>query len=220
MATTSKVNDAIVNVTPARSITQPAPSSSHILTQPLPTFSQLPSSIVTARVQQVKESQTDRMEKSSKLDQFLKIVNLSCPVHFMTSGKLVTHEGPFRSFHPTFPFEDYLAFKKKFIFERYTYCYYCGSPQDHKGRSEAPSCHRNAGFRGKPCPWADFPQVVVFMIWHDAGGVRSEMMENFKLEGATSYDKFMAWCKKEDSHAGEFTKLLEVFLWYCEKYLA
>jgi hypothetical protein len=113
-----------------------------------------------------------------------------------------------------FPFSDYKEFKKAFIYEKYTYCYYCGSPQDRNRNGEAPHCHRDAGFSKGPCLWADFPYAVVFSIWHTKG-LQEEMLAAFGLD--RDYGKFVAWCKEEHAQRGEFTKMLEVFLWYCKK---
>jgi hypothetical protein len=54
----------------------------------------------------------------------------------------------------------------------------------------------------------------------DAEDIRKEMVTNFGLEGATSYKEFVAWCVVERQDEGEYTKMMEVFLWYCEKHLA
>ena len=117
-----------------------------------------------------------------------------------------------------FTHKHYINFKRSFVYARFTYCYYCGSPQDQNWNGKAPACHKQAGFGSKPCPWADFPYAVVYSIWH-TGQVREKMISNFRLEMAMSYDKFRKWCTEEYSDKGEYTKMLEVFLWYCNEQL-
>jgi hypothetical protein len=186
---------------------------------------------IAAREKWVREGRTARQEKSCALSGFLSTVEGHCPVHFVTSaGQLEKHATaasnggssfqscPLGGSRDRFPFTKYLEFKKKFTFEPYTYCYYCGSPQDQNGRREAPVCHLRpgVGFGGKLCPWADFPFAVVFSIWHTKH-FREEMMATFGLDKAMSDDEFAAWCNEEDAGAGEYFKLLEVFMWFCKK---
>jgi hypothetical protein len=274
IATTSIVKPTIVtgivrwNTTGSNS--QPIPSSRRgtLLTQVSPPvqvrpFSQPPSGVVhdrghggnasgsfDTRAHLHQQSIINRLGKSHDLDGFLKIIRGHCPVHFATSGELVTGCEPLKPKDPleppprpcplwkesqerlsarggtdtgsetTFPLRDYLAFKKGFKYEPYTYCHFCGSPQDYKGSKEAPDCHRTAGYGKKFCRWADFPQVVVFSIWCAARAedVRKEMVANFQLKEPMSDDEFATWCTTEDKVGGEYTKMMEVFLWYCRKH--
>jgi hypothetical protein len=178
-----------------------------------------------ARELEVLASEVKRLERSRRLDRFLNLVKGACPVHFVTTGQLLKGHSSIElcqldSAGTTFPLSDFRAFKKKFCYKAFCYCFHCGSPQDHKGNGEALPCHRKAGFGHKLCPWADFPYAVVFSIWH-VEDVRREMMANFQMEeAATPYDRFKAWCTEEHSDRGEYTKMLEVFVWYCEKVLA
>ena len=68
------------------------------------------------------------------------------------------------------------------------------------------------------CPWADFPHIVVYSIWH-MEQLQEEMIANFQLQINMSYDEFMAWCTEEHKDKGEYRKMLEVFLWHCKKHL-
>jgi Helicase conserved C-terminal domain len=183
---------------------------------------------INERANRSNESLVGRRQTSNQLDSFLKIVKGRCPVHFATCGGQLVDRSNLDSSksHLTscvlnganFPFDDYKKFKSAFSYERYAYCYYCGLPQDRDRNGEAPRCHKDAGFGRGPCPWADFPYVVVFSIWHTKG-VREEMLAAFQLKGVTAYDEFVAWCTQEHAWNGEFTKMLEVFLWYCRKCL-
>jgi hypothetical protein len=193
-----------------------------------------------ARAMRAKGQITLRRERSERLSRYLDIVRGSCPIHLVASRRPEVHEPGGDNIDNdrnkkgsisvcqlqldsatrkiAFPFKKFLDFKHGFRYEPYTYCHYCGSPQDHKGNQEAPASHRQAGYGGSPCPWSDFPYAVVFSIWH-TNQAREEMMAHFQLEGAMSYDEFVAWCRKTEPGKGEYTKMLEVFLWHCEKLL-
>jgi len=110
-----------------------------------------------------------------------------------------------------------MEFRQSFKFAQFAYCFYCGSPQERKFNNEAPQCHKDAGF-GYPCPWANFPFVVVLLIWHRED-IRKEMMADFRLEEGTTYSRFQEWCIGEYPNKGEYVKMLEVFLWYCKMHL-
>jgi hypothetical protein len=117
----------------------------------------------------------------------------------------------------SFPSGIFNGFKRTFKFADFTYCFFCGSPQDRKFRLEAPIRHKTGGvkFSRTPCPWTDFTFAVVFSIWYTEG-VRMQMISDFMLEEAMTYEQFVVWCSEDLSHIGEYTKMLEVFLWYCE----
>ena len=173
---------------------------------------------ITGQMQMVRAYALALEKKSQQLDRYLTAVEGKCPVHFAASGKLVTHDTKttFQTCHmksgDTFPFDDgYRRFKRNFVFEPYTYCYYCGSPQDHGHTYTASNCHSDFYSRGL-CPWAHFTFVVVFSIWHDEG-LKKEMVEELKgLGETTTYDQFVRWCLSENLEQGEYTKMLEAFL--------
>ena len=247
MATTSIIHAPIIDAARFTSQPTPPSHYSHPLTyqlssislvrhfsQPSPdivyTHNGVPMPPAQAPSKWAKNSSPSRMEKSHLLNKLLNIVQGFYSVLFVTSaGKLVPHDHgqPFNTGCSHWPnsaagtgptFCDYLTFKKRFSSAaRFTYCYFCGSPQDRSGsHKEAPQCYRVAGF-GKVCPWADFPHMVVFFVWHTKD-IRKEMIANFQLEEAMPYKEFVEWCVKEHRNEGEYTKMLEVFFWYCEKY--
>jgi hypothetical protein len=118
----------------------------------------------------------------------------------------------------TFPSDRFGTFRKAFKFKPYTYCYYCGSPQDHRSTYMAPTRHVDKYGRN-PCLWSEFTFAVVFTLWHTEG-VQEEMVTEFDgLREITTGFEFAQWCAEEHLEDGEYTKMLEVFLWYCEKRL-
>jgi len=228
-----------------RSISQPSRTSSTyrppaigLLSQPASNHNQSnvpahrrdnPSSTAADRAQVAKRFEAARNTKADQLSRFLGILEGTCPVHFGSFGQLVNHPSSSKFFTcdlssgNAFSLDRFKSFKKCFHFERYTHCYHCGSPQE-RSPTRAPKIHMDAGFSGKTCCWSELPYAVVFSIWLTEG-VCDEMEAHFELNekgtGPRMTDNdFGAWCNTEHPELGEHIKMLEVFLWYCERHLS
>lgn len=222
-------------IVPRRPISsQPPPYASHPALASRTTHTTprkyLPSSLpakpkaptIVERAIQSREYAQDRLQKSARLDTFMRIVVGKCPCCFARHGELMAHV-PF-SGCPTasaaiptnwLPFKQ--IFKGKFI--PFCYCYNCGMPQDRLGNGEAPDCHRSYVFKkGSFCPWADFIFISLWCLWHQPT-IRANILEIFGVSPDTDYATFLNWITTEDT-PGEYYKGLEVFLWYCEQWLA
>jgi hypothetical protein len=176
------------------------------------------------RAQRARDFKQLRLAKSARLDRFLVLVRDKCPVEFVTSGQLLPHNAFAGCSYPEglrVPMNNYLPFKRSFRnFEKFAYCWNCGSPQDRSGNQESPDCHRAFKYgRGMVCPWADFTFVAVFCMWH-LPHLQAALLEAFALSSEMTYDDFVEWLALEEKEAGEYFKLLEVFLWYCERWHA
>jgi hypothetical protein len=180
-------------------------------------------SAITQRAEANRQSTRDRLYKTARLEKFMPLIRGNCPCCFVLSGDLTEHK----------PFEgcpggaepipsDWLSFKAWFKgkFLPYCYCYNCGFPQDRHGNRESPDCHRGIKFgKGNFCPWADFSFIVVWCLWHHPRH-RSALLSNFGLKPSLDYSEFIEWAVTEEVMHGEYHKALEVFLWYCEIWLA
>lgn len=112
----------------------------------------------------------------------------------------------------------WVRFKKMFEYAPHTYCRYCGTPQDQAYNYNGPACHRWFDYGSRElCEWNDLPYITVWSIWH-LPRIRERMCSRFSLAPGITFEDFNEWIVIIDSDAGEFTKLLEVFLWFCEEY--
>jgi hypothetical protein len=160
-----------------------------------------------------------RLEKSDRLDQFLPIIENMCAVDFAISGELVPHT-PFHdcTSEHGIPADGWLPFKKIYKWNGFSYCWHCGVPQDRYSSREAPECHRQFGYGRVICPWADFSFLLVYSLWH-LPARRQELINDFDLDPSMTYSQFMEWTKVEEKELGKYFNGLEVFLWYCERWL-
>jgi hypothetical protein len=154
------------------------------------------------------------------LSKYLEILRGFCPVEFVSDCPELCAHGFNSCQGPRPPQGEYLAFKRLFKFAPYTYCFNCGTPQDHNGNDEAPPCHRTHKYaKGVQCPWADLLFVVAYCLWQHPG-LRDQLVNAFHLAPTLSLADYTEWLAGEDKRAGEYTKLVEVFLWYCDKWHA
>jgi len=196
-------------------------------TSPLPfVTSSLPSRPTTAmtirqRAQSTMDYLQSRLAKSSRLDMFMTMVRGKCPIEFAATGRLLAHV-PFRGCDRAsvlLPPVGWLKYKRLFKFEPYTYCYFCGLPQDRDQNGKAPDCHRSFRFiPGTICDFADFTYLTVWTLWHTEAS-RVAMLANFGLPPLMDYQDFARWAVTEEMMDGEYYKGLEVFIWYCERWL-
>jgi hypothetical protein len=174
---------------------------------------------IQQRQQNSQEAQQRRLATSSRLDMFMPILRDSCPVCFACRGQVVKHTA-FRECPPeiSVPANEWMSFKRLFKFDKYTYCYNCGLPQDRGPVKESPQCHRGLRWgKGVFCPWADYVFIVLWCIWNTPS-LLSPMLAAFRLPTNITYDDFVGWVTEENSVAGEYYHGLEAFVWFCERW--
>jgi hypothetical protein len=149
----------------------------------------------------------------------MKMFQGSCGVCFAKTGAFLKHDayvgcGGNKSGVP----EAWRGFAKAFVFEKFHYCYYCNMPQERAGNGEGPQTHRSHIFKAKtPCAWADFVVITLYCLWHIPNR-RSDLLSHFLLRKTMDFEEFTRWVTQDDT-PGEYFKGLEVFLWYCERWL-
>lgn len=147
------------------------------------------------------------------LDEFMPDLRKACGCCLVKHLKIVQHPHMSACSASDVPFM-YRHFKRLFNYERYQYCQYCGTPQERSFNGEVPSCHRNFVYANRiPCDWEDLPYVVVWTIWH-LTEYRNPMIAHFELPVDMTQAQFERWIVQEDAAAGEFTKLLQVYIWF------
>ena len=207
-----------------QSTSQPAPSSRTFFKDPsfhALSYPSTPKVDFETRAQRSRAFESLRLQKSKRLDKFFIMIRGQCPIDFVIGGKLTSRQElrTCKLNGERFPLSDYRDFKKRFVFPPYTYCWNCAAPQDHHGNAEAPECHWGFKFgKGLSCDWNDFPFVAVFCMWYTAA-IQLQLKEAFQLPSTMSFDSFVTWLMTEDVAAGEYIKLIEVFLWFCERWL-
>lgn len=144
-----------------------------------------------------------------------------CPYHFVLEGKLEVDHFPGcqleAELSSSFP-GDFHAFKKSFVFQKYTYCYTCGMPQDRKMNGEGPRCHavHNWMQRG-PCNFGSFIFRATFCIWQSER-LRQEMIKGLGVtEPIAQQEDFTQWAIRELYSEGKYHNCLETFLWFCRR---
>lgn len=155
-----------------------------------------------------------RVSKAAQFDNLmLKLRDNTCGACLVIDGQ-IRHHTNMSLCPPTEIPRWFLPFKQKFRYEPYHYCRYCGFPQERSHNSEGPTCHRWFNYAGKrPCEWADLPYAVVWAIWHIPER-RELMLRHFGHPQDLTFDAFEQWVVRVEADRGEFTKLLEVFLWF------
>lgn len=103
----------------------------------------------------VKES---RLSRTAKLDRFMPALKGACPYHFVADGWLVPDRYPkcdrSGALHND---KECRLFRQSFQFERFSYCFSCGLPQDRGHNGEGPLCHSNHTFqKSAQCPFSHF----------------------------------------------------------------
>lgn len=160
-----------------------------------------------------------RLEKSASLDVYMPMVQGSCPIDFAITGSLKKHQAfSGCSLHASvIPPPGWIEYKKIFSWKPFSYCYWCGLPQDCNNNGESPDCHRRLIWtKGVPCAFAGFTYIVVWTLWHTPTS-RAALIDHFGLPRSMTYQDFCQWATREDD--GEYYKGLEVFLWYCKRWL-
>ncbi|KAG2121470.1 hypothetical protein DEU56DRAFT_918156 [Suillus clintonianus] len=192
---------------------QPSAGSSAWVTLPPP--SSLPTTFV-GRAGRVNEALRSRLERTSRLDRYMRVLRGKCPAHFGRYGKILADAYHSCDAEAGIPTHLFRAFRPNFSFERFTYCFQCGLPQNRNGNAEEPACHVGFSYKkGEKCRFAGFIFSAVFHTWH-TDGFRNLMV---KALGAgvslKSYDEFLIWIVQETPDEGKYNNLLEVFLWFC-----
>lgn len=175
---------------------------------------------VRARVQRTNDWKQKRLNKSATLDHFMTTFGGKCPVCLVTGSHLVPAHALFDdcSSAAAIPRQGWLAFKRNFVFEKYSYCYSCGMPQDRNFNGESPACHRTVPWgKGSFCPWSDFICLVLWSTWYSQD-IRAEALQSFQLPEDLSFVNFCDWVNAEDKQSGCYYNGLEVFLWFCERW--
>ncbi|KAH0834619.1 hypothetical protein J3R83DRAFT_10106 [Lanmaoa asiatica] len=138
--------------------------------------------------------------------------------HFILEGKLEVDHFPGCELETMLSSGDFHAFKKSFVFEKLTYCYTCGMPQDRKMNGEGPRCHAAHNWmERKPCRFGSFIFRATFCIWQSKH-LQREMIEGLGVTGSIAkQEEFTEWAKRDVPSEGKYHNCLEVFLWFCRR---
>ncbi|KAI9459287.1 hypothetical protein HD554DRAFT_2041944 [Boletus coccyginus] len=155
-----------------------------------------------------------RLGRTKDLDRYMPVLKGKCAYHFITKAEIVADDFPDCPYF-TDSSGDYNVFKREFVFERFTYCFSCGMPQDRNRNGEAPSCHAGIPY-GRGCTFGSFIFRAVFCIWQNPQ-LRERMRLGLGLtDSLSSLGAFVDWAKKEQREEGKYHNCLEAFLWFCD----
>lgn len=155
-----------------------------------------------------------RLGRTKDLDRYMPALKGKCAYHFVTKAEIVPDHFPDC---PNFTDSggEYDMFKREFVFERFSYCFSCGMPQDRNRNGEAPLCHAGIPY-GRGCTFGSFIFRAVFCIWQSPQ-LRDGMRRDLDVtEPLSSCSAFADWAKKEQREHGKYHNCLEVFLWFCD----
>lgn len=137
-----------------------------------------------------------------------------CPIHFAIEQTLQSCGDRC----DLIKMSNFQAFRNAFVFERYTYCYRCGVPND-KPRLHyfAPSFHQVEWYQGKvDCPYIHFLFKTIYALWF-----REDLKPAFCRDlgiQATSEKEFTEWAILTPLGLTETTYFngMTLMLWYCK----
>lgn len=123
--------------------------------------------MVAERAQRCSDFSQRQLRMSALLDTFMRRTKGKCGRCFVTSGRLLEHKAfsgcPDDGY--SIPPNWVTSVKNLFSFDKFTFCWNCGAPQDRRGNKESPDCHRAFQFKkGTICPWADFMYVAIWTL--------------------------------------------------------
>ena len=170
-----------------------------------------------ARADEAVFDSDSQLTKTAMLDRFMPTLKGACPYHFVAEGTVVPEHFPKCGYSATLRDDtEYDLFKRSFQFERFSYCFSCGLPQDRNHNKEGPACHSNYTFtKSAPCPFAHFIFRASFLLWKKAE-TRSKMVEGLGIhEPISTIKEFSNWATKEER--GGYHNCLEAFLWFCKE---
>lgn len=166
------------------------------------------------RVASATAVQESRLRRTRDLDKFMPALRGKCAYHFVCKAEIVPDHFPDCPCLPDSGGE-YDSFKHKFVFERFTYCFACGMPQERNRNGEGPTCHVGVPY-GKACTFGSFIFRAVFCIWQNLQ-LRNRMMQDLGIgEPLFGCGAFADWATKEEREQGKYHNCLEVFLWFCD----
>lgn len=179
----------------------------------LPLISSLPNlNGPLARAGRASQAEDTRRSKTHLLDRYMARLRGLCPYHFVLRQEFAPEHFSHCDLEPKVG--NYSAYRRSFEFGRFTYCYKCGLPQDRSHNGEAPKCHLNVGYT-KECPFSHFIYRAVFCLWQDLD-LRSRLRQGLGISQMLSSDEeFAKWAREEKRAEGNYTNLLEAFLWFC-----
>ena len=171
----------------------------------------------SSRVQRMRTAREGRLASTKELDKYMPALKGKCPYHFVLESKLIDDDFPCCPQEPK-KIGDYRDFKRSFTFERFTYCYSCGLPQDRNRNGEGPICHMDHDFQKPgPCPFGQFIFRTTFCLWQ-VPALREELVRDFGIQHPLeTQEEFTEWAVDEQADQGRYHNCLEAFLWFCRR---
>lgn len=136
----------------------------------------------------------------------------TCPIHFATIGVLQICRGTCNLISMT----SYRDFRNSFVFEKFTYCFKCGTPNDKKRHHYyAPPFHNQEWYKGADCPYAHFLFKAIYALWFRED-LRPAFCQDLGIQ-ATSEEEFTEWAILAPTGLTETTYFngMTLMLWYC-----
>jgi len=171
------------------------------------------------RAEKASSAKQARLDRTACLDRYMPCLKGKCAYHFVMAGTLVEDHFPDCEIERGFSqhgWRDYNKFRSSFRFQKYTYCYSCGMPQDRNHNGEGPGCHGDRAFKkGGKCDFEHVIFKVAFCIWLDRSLMERMVAELGVREPVDTLEGFIQWANTENEREGKYCNFLEAFLWLC-----
>ena len=167
-----------------------------------------------ARAAQALQIKKQRLLRTKKLNKYVPVLAGKCPVHLLEQRQIKPEHFPAPCSNLQTHGPAYNAFRKRFVFKQYKYCFTCGLPQGDRN-GEGPECHKPyVPGSGQKCPF----QFTIFKTAFVAGQrpeLLSGMQRDLGVPGST-FEEYLGWASSEVEVDGHYHNAIEAFLWCCE----
>lgn len=191
------------------------PSSASVRSHPS-SISQMPPMVDHS--QGVRATIAGRQDMTKRLNTYMEALSRMCPTHFAGFDTLKDCATPScDELNPRAEWAEYKRFKDHFQFARYTYCFFCGTPNDTASQDYfQPSCHLNV--TPSSCRWKGFVFKTLFILWHRSDAARVELFDRHGIPHSVTLDEFAQWAVEDlhDNSSPHYYNGLSLFVSFCD----
>lgn len=172
------------------------------------------------RSQDVRDAAENRRAISARLSNYLEALDGKCIIHFAAWDTLRECTAFYCDNQlPVADWADYGVFKRAFTFERYTYCFHCGMPNDTpRNNYFQPEAHRSV--TPSDCRWKHLVFKTIFVLWNRSDLFKLELFEAHGngLGDITTLEDFTEWAKRDagGNLSTNYYNGLALFVAFCD----
>lgn len=175
---------------------------------------------IVDRSQDVRDATENRQAISARLSNYLDTLRGKCITHFAAWDTLADCASHFCDYEfPVADWTDYPGFKLAFEFERFTYCFHCGTPNDTQRHNYfQPAAHLN--MRPSECAWKHLVFKTIFILWGRSDTLKAELFDahGHGLNDITTLEEFAQWAVEDvrGNLSPNYYNGLSLFVSFCD----